>query len=494
MNNKNKMLRKWLAITLCFAIVAFAIPMMMNNDFFAKDSGPLVIVLDPGHGGSDVGAVNYEAGLYESELNLAIALACRDQLAQYADVEVYMTHEGIAYSDGVLSLGDRVALAGRVNADILISLHCNDSSNAAASGSEVYVSHSTYKQSYYQDSVELALCILDNFRGLGMNIRGVKTRLSNGQRVYHHEDGSQEIGDYYAVIGSTIKNYGIPGILVEHAFVKGDSAFLSNYDNLRALGVADADAIATYYKLRLKSEVEEEEENIEQAEVIVTTDADIISASDVTNRLMSMPAQPTAEDYELLQEIRKAYERLSYPAKTLVSVDDVDRLYHSILAVDELVYPVRLNTAEQSELNVNRINHTVIGVKAENGGVRGMTAAELRTQMTYEYISGAGTVETPVIVIVDSEGNSMDIGAQVGTGTQIQLWADGNLLDVLAVVIPFDVSGDGRVDSLDRYVLEEYVYQDEVLSEARLAAADANGDRTINDVDVEAIIDVLLKQ
>ncbi|MBE6754141.1 MAG: hypothetical protein E7559_07325 [Ruminococcaceae bacterium] len=494
MNNKNKMLRRWLIITLCCALVAFAIP-AVTTGFFAKENKKLVVVLDPGHGGSDVGAANYSAGLYESDLNLAIALACYEELQNYAGIEVYMTHRGIDYSQGVMSLNDRISFAGEVDADILISLHCNDSDNAAASGAEVYVSHSTYKQEYYQDSTELALCFLEQFKNINMRIRGVKTRLSDGHRIYYHDDGSEEIGDYYAVIGGPIKNYGIPGILVEHAFVKGDSAFLSDNTNLTAFGIADARAIAEFYNLKLKSEVDEfeEEEDYEgAAEVIVTSDRDIISASDVRNRIISIPQPPTVNYYEDLQEARLAYEKLSYPAKTLVSQSDVDNLYHSILVLDEQMYPVRLTVAEQSVFTVNRVSHTLSGVVPETESLRGTSVAELEAGITTA-VSGDAAADGAYVVICDSEGTRLDIGAQVGTGTEIQLWRNGEMLDRLLVIIPYDISGDGRVDSRDQLVLEEYIYNRKPLSEASLVAADVNGDRTVNEKDIDQLIDHLLK-
>ena len=210
----------------------------------------VVIVLDPGHGGVDSGAVSSDSALCEADLNLAIALACRDELERYEGVKVYMTHTGVARGDK-LSLDSRVNYVDEVGGDILISLHCNDSDDLSEKGSEVYVSHSTYSDKYYHDCAQLAGGMLRRFSDLGLSVRGVKTRLSNGDRVYYHKDGSVEIGDYYAVIGGTIMNYGIPGILVEHGFVTGDEAFLADPDNLRALGVADARAIAEHYGLAL---------------------------------------------------------------------------------------------------------------------------------------------------------------------------------------------------------------------------------------------------
>ena len=292
MNSKSKIVWKITAITLCCAIAAFGIS-MLTTGIFAQSERSIVIVLDPGHGGADTGAVNYNAGLYESDVNLAIALACRDELSRYDGVEIYMTHTGLAPGD-TLSLGARVDYAYNVGADILISLHCNDADNPEANGAEVYVSHSTHSDRYNQDSTQLGICILRQFKNLGLTIRGVKTRMSeSGDRIYTYSDGTQEIGDYYAVIGSTIQKYGIPGILVEHAFMTGDADILGNAESRRQLGIADATAIAQFYGLKLKDNPDATPyEPIN--DVIPATDAEIISASIFFASLIATSLFPTA--------------------------------------------------------------------------------------------------------------------------------------------------------------------------------------------------------
>ena len=499
--NKNRAIKKWILIAVCCAAIAFVIP-IVTVSFLAKDSGDLVIVLDPGHGGADVGAVSDDGRLYESDLNLAIALACREELEKYDGVQVYMTHTGLDYSS-TLSLNDRINYVNDVDGDILISLHCNDAENSSAAGSEVYVSHSSYKESYNQNSTELAIGILKNFGDLGMRIRGVKTRLSNGSRMYYHDDGSVEVGDYYAVIGGTIKKYGIPGILVEHGFVTGDEGFLSKADNLTALGVADATAIAEHYGLELAGMNDEPmTDNVElseEPEAVIITDSDIISASDVTNRIMSLTAMPSVEYYDDMQQTRRDYEHLSVPAKTLIEQSYVDTLYKTLIQLDAQLYPVRLSIDDYSALTVNRLTHAVTGIEPARGAVSGTTVAELSSALkifvdpewaTEEQSDTAGAF----IIIVDEQGNTLDIGAPAVTGTRAQLWKDGELLDELTVVIDNDVSCDGIIDSLDQYTLEDYLYQGKPLSEAAMLAADANGDGVVNADDIEAIVSAIISQ
>ena len=78
------------------------------------------IVIDPGHGGKDPGAVT-EDGSYEKDIVLALALKLRERLQQRGNYTVLMTREG----DDSVPLQQRVNFANSQNADLFISLHLN---------------------------------------------------------------------------------------------------------------------------------------------------------------------------------------------------------------------------------------------------------------------------------------------------------------------------------------------------------------------------------
>lgn len=93
------------------------------------------IVLDPGHGGHDPGAVGYN-GLYEKDVVLDIALKIRDIMrTEYPLYEIILTRD----SDVFIPLNKRAEIANRVNADMFISIHANASYSRMAQGIETYI-------------------------------------------------------------------------------------------------------------------------------------------------------------------------------------------------------------------------------------------------------------------------------------------------------------------------------------------------------------------
>lgn len=90
------------------------------------------IVIDPGHGGRDCGAVGSN-GMYESNVNISIAQSVRDYLEK-SGISVEFTRSGDSY----LSLDERQDFARASGADMFIALHNNSSEDAATSGTEAY--------------------------------------------------------------------------------------------------------------------------------------------------------------------------------------------------------------------------------------------------------------------------------------------------------------------------------------------------------------------
>ncbi|UCG91254.1 MAG: N-acetylmuramoyl-L-alanine amidase [candidate division WOR-3 bacterium] len=93
-----------------------------------------LIVIDPGHGGIDPGAIG-KKGLYEKDVNLDLAKMLRDFIEDSLGIRVVLTREKDAY----LSLKARTNIANLNGADIFVSIHCNASAQSSRErGFETY--------------------------------------------------------------------------------------------------------------------------------------------------------------------------------------------------------------------------------------------------------------------------------------------------------------------------------------------------------------------
>ena len=208
----------------------------------------VVVVLDPGHDATHAGAIGV-SGLREEALTLKIARYCKEELQQYSGVTVYMTRESEACPNpGTSSTNDnarRVAYAKSVGANVYVSIHMN-SGASGAHGAEVYYPNSNYRSDIGAEGNKLASKVLEQLVALGLYNRGVKIENSGTGDTY--ADGS--LADKFGVIRGS-KNAGFPGIIIEHAFItnSSDAAFLSNENNLKRLGQADAAGIVNYFGL-----------------------------------------------------------------------------------------------------------------------------------------------------------------------------------------------------------------------------------------------------
>ncbi len=92
-----------------------------------------VVVIDPGHGGRDPGALAVSGG-EEADIVLKTALVLRDALARDSRYDVRLTRE----TDVYIEHEDRVSMARNWGADLFISLHADAAGNAGVSGATVY--------------------------------------------------------------------------------------------------------------------------------------------------------------------------------------------------------------------------------------------------------------------------------------------------------------------------------------------------------------------
>ena len=225
------------------------IPAMMSDDGVQTQSSNIVVALDPGHDSTHVGAS--ANGVREEVLTLKIAQYCKAELEEYAGVSVYMTrttadcpHPG---GSSAHDIDQRVADAAAAGASVYVSFHLNSSLSSAAKGAEIIIPNTNWKPQVGNDGKKLATLIESELVGLGLEERKIYSKNTTVNERY--EDGS--LSDYFTVQISA-KEHGIPGIIVEHAFVTNTSDvnnFLNNEAGLKKLGVADATGIAKYFGL-----------------------------------------------------------------------------------------------------------------------------------------------------------------------------------------------------------------------------------------------------
>ena len=194
----------------------------------------VVIVIDPGHGGTKGGADDggYNDNVMERFINIQTAKAMYDELSQYDNVKVYLTHDN---PDIQMSLKQRAEFAKSVGADYLVSLHYNASESHAIYGSEVWIPS---VGSYYVKGYQLADLVLEEFENMGLYNRGIKTRVG--------DDGDE----YYGIIRENEK-LDIPAIIIEHCHLDhvNDSEYCDEDADFELFGKSDATAVAKYFGL-----------------------------------------------------------------------------------------------------------------------------------------------------------------------------------------------------------------------------------------------------
>lgn len=111
--------------------------LLLSTTVFADNGIRLgTVVIDPGHGGVDPGAVSRDRKNYEKTFTLDIARKLADRIRkEYPDVNVILTRTG----DTKPALDRRAAIANEANADLFISIHIDAAESVSANGFTVYV-------------------------------------------------------------------------------------------------------------------------------------------------------------------------------------------------------------------------------------------------------------------------------------------------------------------------------------------------------------------
>jgi N-acetylmuramoyl-L-alanine amidase len=209
------------------------------------------IVVDPGHGGHDPGAVG-PSGLQEKEVVLAIGLKLRELLKDELGLDVVMTRS----TDVFIPLEERTAIANKVNADLFLSVHANAAPNRNANGIETYYLNLAKTEKAAQlaakengtslEKVSVLQAILfDLMANYKLNDSAhladeVQKSLHKKARSHYADVKNLGVkqGPFYVLVGATM-----PSILVESAFLSNAQEELRlkdpAYRDLTAEGIMD---------------------------------------------------------------------------------------------------------------------------------------------------------------------------------------------------------------------------------------------------------------
>ena len=118
------------------AKLTVALPPAASDRIYGADkaAGRPIVILDPGHGGTDPGATGVSGDIHEKDLTLALAREVRDTLVERGRLRVAMTRD----EDRYLTLDDRAAVARRLGASLFVSLHMDSAPNPLARGASIY--------------------------------------------------------------------------------------------------------------------------------------------------------------------------------------------------------------------------------------------------------------------------------------------------------------------------------------------------------------------
>jgi N-acetylmuramoyl-L-alanine amidase len=213
-----------------------------------------VIVIDPGHGGRDSGALG--AGSQEKNVTLATALALRDRLERTGRYQVVMTRQ----SDVYVPLEDRVQIARRAGADLFLSLHA-DSAGAdhATHGATVYTlsERGTQRVGYVLRGNEWFLQQASNDQAVGQILLDLTQRSTRNRSAAFAQTLIANVGDQAPLQAHSQRdaNYfvllapDVPAALLEMGFITNpdDEARLNDSGARAQLVDKIAQAIDAYF-------------------------------------------------------------------------------------------------------------------------------------------------------------------------------------------------------------------------------------------------------
>jgi N-acetylmuramoyl-L-alanine amidase len=245
-------------------IVPLLIGTVLAVSACAGEPYPRTIVIDPGHGGIDPGAIGSTGDVLEKEVTLRMGIALREQLEATGRYQVVMTRE----DDRMIGLLDRLQLARESQADLFISLHADSLVGAPqVRGASVYT---LSEPTYVHDPAGLASEVMRADMRAGLDpsseddvgaetLIDVAQRATNGrslrlaQLLVQELDGTTTMVKRRPAQASfvVLQSPEIPSVLVELGYLSNpaDESALADDVHIARLAAAIVRAIDSYFGL-----------------------------------------------------------------------------------------------------------------------------------------------------------------------------------------------------------------------------------------------------
>jgi len=219
-----------------------------------------IVVLDPGHGGKDPGAIGRSYKTYEKHITLSMGKELKKQL-EAKGFKVYMTRS----TDVFIPLRKRVAIARSYHADLFISLHADSTYNRNAQGLSIYTLSETAsdKEAAALAERENKADIIDgmDFSDNSPEINDVLISLSqNDSRNKSSKFAAYVVGEMKKIVKvmnnthrfagfAVLKAPDIPSVLVELGYLSNytEEKYLRDPSYRKKLAIAIAKSVALYF-------------------------------------------------------------------------------------------------------------------------------------------------------------------------------------------------------------------------------------------------------
>lgn len=230
------------------------------------DRRPLVVI-DPGHGGHDPGAISPHGGAREKNITLGVARAIRDAILKEGRFRVALTRD----DDRFLALQERYGIAQRLGADLFISVHADSAHINDASGATIYTlsevasDREASRLAARENKADIlnGIDLADKSPDVSsilidLTQRETMMRSSDFAQLLHRE-GAQRMPfrseSHRFASFVVLKAPDVPSILLEAGYLTNarDVGLLSSREGRQAVGGSVADAIKVFFARQMAS-------------------------------------------------------------------------------------------------------------------------------------------------------------------------------------------------------------------------------------------------